>query len=70
MKNDTFKNFHEWLDEMFVAGIPNEEEWQQIMEDDAYNYCYTEPVYGESSGDHANEGGLFEVEIRGVMEEI
>ena len=66
MKNDTFKNFREWLDEMFVAGIPNEEEWKRIMEeDDAYSYCYTEPVYGESGDNHANEGGLFEVEMRG-----
>lgn len=60
MKNDTFKNFRKWLDEMFVA---NEEEWKRIMEeDDAYNYCYTEP---ESGDNHANEGGLFEVEMSG-----
>lgn len=30
-----------------------------MEEDDVYKYCYIEPVYGESSDDQANEGGLF-----------
>ena len=38
-KNDTFKKFRKWVEQNFTGGIPNEQEWQQIMElDEAFNY--------------------------------
>ena len=64
-RNDTFKKFRGWLDETFVSGIPSEEEWRSIMEDDdAFNYG--QPVYQEhhdDQDDHANSasgGSYFE----------
>jgi hypothetical protein len=68
-KNDTFKKFHDWLDEMFVAGVPNEKEWLQIMEEDDA-YIYRERFYQEGDDDvHINGagGGLFEGEHNGAL---
>ena len=67
-KNDTFKKFREWLDQTFVTGIPSEEEWQRIMEDDdAYNYA--QPVYQERHDSHTSGAGgsdYFEEDGEGV----
>lgn len=63
-KNDTFKNFREWLDDTYVTGIPNEEEWQQIMEEDeAYNYT-AEPDYHERHDHRDSRGGFFQEDDR------
>ena len=44
-KNDTFKQFREWLQEVYAVGCPTEEEWGQIMVDDK-NYLYHQPYVG------------------------
>ena len=56
-RNDTFKKFRDWLDSSFAGGIPTEDEWRAIMEEDgAFNYAQSDYVR-EHHDNHSSNAG-------------
>ena len=60
-RNDTFKKFRDWLDSSFIGGIPTEDEWRAIMEEDgAFDYAQSDYVSERHDDHNRSVGGYIE----------